>query len=336
MFAYCNASGEERVAQQLAERYTSLANRKGEPSRVAVGERLIGLAMHYGGNQSTARYHIERSMRLHDPRSDRLRPFRLLNDERVQAQVLFGRVLWLQGSVDQAKHNAQESLKHACAIQHQASICYALGAALCPITLAIGDLDDAERSIAMLIDASTKYNSTFWMNLGPGLQGALLCRRDAVAGTRLLSAAYDTFRKIGLLLHFSGYLADLAGGLAAIGRLADGLIILDEALDQARRDGLMWHIPELLRVKGELLLQDAGDPSDAAIDGCFQEALAIAKSQDALFWELRAATSFARLRRDQGRPADATALLQPVYDRFTEGFETADLRSARALLDTLR
>jgi len=98
----------------------------------------------------------------------------------------------------------------------------------------------------------------------------------------------------------------------------------------------MWHIPELLRVKGELLLQDAGDPSDAAIDGCFQEALAIAKSQDALFWELRAATSVARLRRDQGRPADATALLQPVYDRFTEGFETADLRSARALLDTLQ
>ena len=189
----------------------------------------------------------------------------------------------------------------------------------------------------MLIDASTKYNSTFWMNLGPSLQGALLCRRDAVAdGTRLLSAAYDTFPKIGPLVHFSGCLADHAEGLAAIGRLADGLIILDEALDQARRDGLMWHIPELLRVKGELLLQDAGGPSDAAIDGCFQEALAIAKSQDALFWELRAATSFARLRRDQGRPADATALLQPVYDRFTEGFETADLRSARALLGTLR
>ena len=97
-----------------------------------------------------------------------------------------------------------------------------------------------------------------------------------------------------------------------------------------------WLTPELLRLKGEiLLLQSTPAVAETAAD-FFWQALDWAHRQGALSWELRAATSLARLWRDQGRSADATGVLQPVYDRFTEGLETADLRSARALLDTLR
>ena len=97
-----------------------------------------------------------------------------------------------------------------------------------------------------------------------------------------------------------------------------------------------WLTPELLRLKGEiLLLQSTPAFAETAAD-LFWQALDWARRQGALSWELRAATSLTRLLRDQGRSATATGVLQPVYDRFAEGFETADLRSARALLDTLR
>jgi predicted ATPase len=94
-----------------------------------------------------------------------------------------------------------------------------------------------------------------------------------------------------------------------------------------------WVTPELLRLKGELLLLQNGSAAEA--EALFRQALAGARRQEALSWELRAATSFARLLRNQGRPADAIACLQPVYDRFTEGFDTGDLIAAKQLLDEL-
>jgi predicted ATPase len=103
-----------------------------------------------------------------------------------------------------------------------------------------------------------------------------------------------------------------------------------------REDGQQWYVPELLRIKGEVLLRQAGDRSAAAAEDCFGQAAEMAREQGALFWELRVALSLARLLHGQGRSADAMGILQPVYDRFTEGFETTDLRSARVLLDALR
>jgi predicted ATPase len=123
--------------------------------------------------------------------------------------------------------------------------------------------------------------------------------------------------------------------LGRAGKTADGLAAVEDALLSIEHTEELWPIAELLRIKGELLLlQSAGDAVAAAEDH-FRQALDWARRQGALSWELRASTSLARLLRDQGRPADATAPLQPVYDRFTEGFATADLRTARALLDGL-
>jgi predicted ATPase len=100
-------------------------------------------------------------------------------------------------------------------------------------------------------------------------------------------------------------------------------------------DGQQWYVPELLRIKGEVLLRQAGDGSAAAAEDCFNQAREMAREQGALFWELRVALSLARLLRGQGRSADAMGILQPVYDRFTEGFGTADLQAGKMLLDEL-
>jgi len=124
--------------------------------------------------------------------------------------------------------------------------------------------------------------------------------------------------------------------LGLAGRVSEGCAAIDEGLQWCERTQGRWAIAEWLRVKGELLLLQGGSAQRAAAEGQFRHALDWARRQGALSWELRAATSLARLWRDQGRTEDAQQLLAPVYDRFTEGFETADLRAAKALIDDLR
>jgi predicted ATPase len=103
----------------------------------------------------------------------------------------------------------------------------------------------------------------------------------------------------------------------------------------AERGGERWYVAELLRIKGELLLQEAADQSISAAEYCFHGALEVARQQGALSWELRAALSLARLRVRQERQHDVREILAPVYGPFAEGFETADLRSAKLMLESL-
>jgi predicted ATPase len=188
----------------------------------------------------------------------------------------------------------------------------------------------------MLVDLAATHSLTLWASFGRCLEGALLIKRGKVAeGSILLRAAVGAFPATGQTVHLLGFLGDLAEGLAAVGRLTEAHATLDEALARYDRDAQLWCVAELHRVKGELLLLETADQSVAAAEACFFRALDIARRQGALFWQLRAALSLARLRVRQGRRDDARQFLAPVYDQFTEGFETTDLRGARAILENL-
>jgi predicted ATPase len=169
------------------------------------------------------------------------------------------------------------------------------------------------------------------------MEGKLLIRRgEFESGTVLLRTASDTCERTGWTICYPELLGALAEGLAGLGQLTEAITTIDRALGTANRGGERWFVAEILRAKGELLLlHEAGTQSTSAAERCFCQALEVAREQDALSWELRAALSFARLRVKQDRQDDARQLLAPVYKRFTEGFETPDLRSARALLRTL-
>jgi predicted ATPase len=171
--------------------------------------------------------------------------------------------------------------------------------------------------------------------VGRCLEAALLIeRREFEAGTALMVTTLDAGTNSGWLGRFTEYLGILAQGIAGLGQIGIALATVDQALARADRGAERWYVAELLRIKGELLIQEATAQSVSAAEDCFVGAIDVAREQGALFWELRAAMSLARLRVTQDRHYDARQVLSPVYDRFTEGFETADLRCARAILES--
>ena len=159
---------------------------------------------------------------------------------------------------------------------------------------------------------------------------------DVVTGLRLLREGFDELGGANTVFRFLTLLGEMAEALGRAGLIADGFAAIDEAIERCERTEEHWVMSELLRIKGELLLLGGAQGTTAVAEDHFRQALGWARRQGALSWELRAATSLARLLRDQGRPADAMALLQPVYDQFTEGFDTADLQAAKALIDALQ
>jgi len=330
-----NLHGDYQGAQLFAERFAMVARRVGDPADILVGDRLVGTTMHYKGNQAQARRYLERVLALYVAPIDHRHTIWFYHNQRALARLMLARVLCLQGFLDQARHHAQSSLEDAQATDNALSIRYVLGWAVFPIALMTKDFAAAEKSLATFIDISATA-LPYWKIWGGSLQGTLLIKRgEFAAGSALLSAALDTSVRPGWRMRFPDFLGILAEGLAGLGRLTEAQVTIEEAIERSNRDGECWCLAELLRIKGELLLKEATAQLYSAAEDCFVGAIDLAREQGALFWELRAALSLTRLLRDQGRPAEGVALLQPVYDRFTEGFETADLKAAKALLDAL-
>jgi predicted ATPase len=294
---------------------------------------VIGVSLYLRGDLPGARDHLERVLTEYVASDDRSHTLRFQFDLPVSARVSIAWILWLQGLPDQAIRTAEEAIEDARAADHAISICYALVFAACPIAFLTGDLTAAEQYVSMLGDLSTRYALTLWGALGRAYRGLLLVRKGNVAaGSALLRAGLDEAGSAGLAVRLITFL-DWSTELSRhAGQIARQLEAVEDATDRSREVEEHWAIAELLRVKGELLLLDGAPEAARVAEDHFQQALDWARQQGALAWELRAATSLARLWRDQGRSADAVTVLKPVNDRFTEGFDTADLVAAKGLL----
>jgi hypothetical protein len=327
-------NGHYRVALAMGQRFCALAERRSDPNDWLTGERMIGITQHYLGDLPSARRHLEHMLAHYVTPDHGSHIIRFQIDPRMQASLFLARILWLQGFPEQAMHTAESSVGHAREANHVLSIGRALAQAACPIALWIGDLAAAEHYVEMLLDHSTRHALVRWRVWGLCHQGVLVIRRgDLSTGLRLLRATFDDPGAAGPAPRFFTF--HMAEALGQAGQIADGLAAVEEAIVRSDPSEGRWLIAELLRTKGELLLLQGAPGAAATAEDHFRQALDWARRQGALSWELRAATSLARLLSDQGRSADATALLQPVYARFTEGFATADLKAAKAFLDDL-
>ena len=337
LWSHHAGSGELRVALSVAQQLASLPPDQAGPDDLIVGERLLGSTLYFMGELSNARRHLEHVLSRYpaspawaDPDATRFEWSR-----RAAARGSLVPVLWLQGFPDQAMEMAQAYVDEAQATGHPVSVCWALYAA-CPVALAIGDLATAERYVAILLDHSARHAPGFLQALAHGLHGELLIKRgNAVGGVQCLRIALDELSASGFVLRRPALLGALAEGLAAAGSVAEGHLAIAEAVAQCERTDELWNITELLRIKCELLLLEGTPEAMAAAEDHFQQALDWGRRQGALSWQLRCATSLARLLKEQGRVDAARELLSATYNRFTEGFDTADLKGAKALLVSL-
>jgi predicted ATPase/DNA-binding winged helix-turn-helix (wHTH) protein len=326
--------GDHQVALALAERFRRHAVTTADPD-LLVGERMVGAAQHFLGNQNQARRHIEHMLTGYVSPADWSDKIRFHVDQRIAACCFYSRILLLQGFADWAMRIAASAVEDALAIDHPISVLFALFHETTVAFLA-GDLPAAEGFVGMLLDLSVKHGVDAWNVVGRCFKGVLLISRDdVVAGLQELRATLAGFPGTASNANFVLFHAEYARALGRAGEVAKGLLTIEEALAPCELNKEGWYVAELMRVKGELSLQDAGDRSAATADKYFTRAIEVARRQGALMWELRSATSLAGLRVRQGRHEEARRILAPVYDRFTEGFETTDLRSARTMLESL-
>jgi predicted ATPase/DNA-binding winged helix-turn-helix (wHTH) protein len=334
IYAYRGEYGRARIA---AERIEQIAPRIDDPENLRVAYRLMGIALLTSGKPREAQQYFERVLRSPAVPGDRRGVIYYDSNDHMVARAMLAGALWMQGFTEQALNEARLSLELQ-GTDHQLLLCRILYYGICRIAPMIGDFATADREIARLIEVATGLNAHFWQTAGHFLKGKLLVERGEFAqGLLVLRDAFETCGRTGWNLSYPEFKGALALGLAGLGRLDEALGALEDAVASAGQgtDDQVWYVPELLRIKGEVLLQQAADQSALAAEDCFNQAAQMAREQGALFWELRVALSVARLRVTQGRRDEARAPLASVYDRFTEGFATADLQAARLLLEEL-
>jgi predicted ATPase/DNA-binding winged helix-turn-helix (wHTH) protein len=326
--------GDYQAALIFAERFRGHAITSVDTADLLIGDRMIGSVLHVLGNQIDARPHVERMLDRYVAPIDGSDKIRFQFDQRTVARCFHSRIMWLQGFADQAMRIAASTVEDALAIDHPISALLALFHAACPVALLAGDLPVAGGFVRMLLDLSVKHGVDGWNVAGRCFRGVLLIRLgDIAAGLELLRTALVSMPETAFHLHYVQFLDESVQALGRTGEVAKGLLMIEGALARCEENEEGWYVPELMRVKGELLLQDSGDRS-ATADQYFRRAIKVARRQGALMWELRSAKSLAGLKARQGRHDEARQILAPVYDRFTEGFETTDLRSARAMLES--
>lgn len=317
-----------REALILAERCSAIADKSDDALIRMMGKLMLGNTLHSLGEHALALSHINSVVdQVLLPNELRLSIYRLV------ARLPFCNILWLRGFPDQARASTRTALDEARPGNSAIVLSQTLARAVCPIALYVGDLAEAERSVALLLSKSAEHALHTWNAVGRCLQGRLLLEQGDFTGLAVLQVALDWLHEIRFGVFYAISLGALAQGLGAAGRIAEGRAAIDEALERVNRNEERWCMAELLRIKGEILLLDG---ADATAEDYFLQALDWARRQGALSWELRAATSLAKLWHRQEKTAEAHDQLAAVYNRFTEGFETADLKAARALMDEPR
>jgi len=328
--------GEYGKAQIAAERIEQIAHRIGDPIHLRFAYQQRGTTLLWGGRPREARQYLERVLRLPAAPGDRQGAIYYNPNDRAVARAMLARALWMQGFADQALDEARLSVEELQGTDPPLQLCRILYQGICRIATITGDFATADREIARLIEVATGFNAHVWVTSGHFLKGQLLVERGEFAqGLLVLRDAFETCDRTGWHISYAEFKSALALGLAGTGRLDEALVALDGAMAADREGGRGWCAPELLRIKGEVLLQQAADQSTLAAEDCFNQAAQLAREQGALFWELRIALSVARLRVSQGRHHEARAPLASGYDWFTEGFATADLQAARTMLEGL-
>jgi predicted ATPase/DNA-binding winged helix-turn-helix (wHTH) protein len=325
---------ELQTAHELGEQLLSLAQRVQTPALLLLAHRVLGQTLAFLGEFSPAHVHLEREMTLYDLGQHRAFASLYGQDQGVICRSWAALTLWSLGYPDQALRRSREALTLAQELVHPFSLAYAMcfTGMLCQLCRDV--LAAQERATAAMA-LCTEQGFALYLARGTILQGwAMAEQGQGAEGLAQMCQGLVAYQATGAAVFRSYYLAFLAEAYGKLGQAGEGLTMLDEALTTVHKTGERFYEAELYRLKGELLLVCSAENYGEA-EACFQQALTVARRQQARSYELRAATSLSRLWQHQGQRAAAYDLLAPVYGWFTEGFDSLDLQEAKALLEAL-
>jgi predicted ATPase len=348
---------ELQTSGELANQLLQFASTQNDPALLMAAHQSCGLSLFYQGELAAALHHLEQGIALYDVKQPPSPAFLYGQDHGVMCLSYAAWVLTLLGYPDQALQRSTEALQLATQIGHPFSHALALHFAAL-VDHHRGEARAAQEKAEALITLSGDHGFTFYVTHGELLRGrALVEQRREEEGITLLRQGLSALQASGAAVRQSYYLASLAAASASQRQIDQGLTFLDKALGVSQAASERYYEAELYRLKGELTPQKgargwgpgAGASSRQApsskplvptevgqeAEGYFLKAIGIAGRQGAKSLELRAAISLGRLWRQQNKGNDARQLLAAIYGWFTEGFDTADLRAAKALLDEL-
>ena len=331
--AALNAFDGDAVCK-LATQFLSLAEKQGATIPLVIGHRLMGISLAWTGDVAKGRAHYDHGVVLYDPAAHRPLATRFGQDAGVSILCHRSMALWLLGYPDAALADAKQALQEASDIGQAPTLLFALF--FTSLTqIFCGDYAMATREHDEIIALADEKGSLYWKALCTPMQGYLfaLTGKSSHAVERITSGI-AALRSAGTAFWMPLHSSYLGRAYAELGQFDDAWRSIGEAIDTIESTKETWFEAEANRIAGEIALQSP-KPDATKAQEYFKRALAVARQQQAKSWELRAAMGMARLWRDQGKPQQARELLAPVYHWFTEGFDTLDLKQAKALLDEL-
>jgi predicted ATPase len=321
------------VLRDLAAQTLTLAEKQGLTGPLLIGHRVMGASLLATGDIAEGRKHLDRALALYDPAEHRRLATRFGQDLRVPILCQRAIALWMLGYPNGALADAEHALKDAREVGQSATLMYALSWTS-ETQILSGNNATANALLDELATLVDETGAGLWKPLRMIHQGfLLLLTGQAADALQMITSGLDAWRSIGASGQ-SRFLVYLAQANAELGQFDDAWRCISEALTGIDTTKERWFEADLNRIAGEVMRRSP--ESDATkVEAYFERALAIARQQQAKSWELRAAMSMARLWRDQGKQDEARDLLAPIYGWFTEGFNTLDLKQAKALLDEL-
>jgi class 3 adenylate cyclase/predicted ATPase len=321
-----------KAALRLGERLLSLG--QGNPAYLIEARMIMGLATMYLGDFRASEMHFQAGLALESPGGP-LQAFQYAGHSKAVCLAYLARTLSLLGYADRALDYSSQAVSVAQTLSMPLTLAQAQGmhALLYQVRREIDLAEEwADRNIAH----ANAQGFAYWRTLGSILKGWLLEQRgESELGICMYEKGVDGYRATGAKLGLSWFLGLKGELLAKSGRVDEGLLVVDEALSHIAETDERYYEAEAHRIKGELLLKQCRPSSTATAEASFRTSLEVARRQQAKIWELRAAISLARLLSRQERSRDAIIILNEIYDWFTEGFDTPDLKDARRLLDEL-
>jgi predicted ATPase len=334
LWRFYQSRGVLPTARELGEQLMRLAEQTADPIRLLEAHSALGQTLFQLGEYTAAWQHLAQGLALIDTRAQRTLVLRHGNAPGVVFLSFAALTQWCLGYPEQAMQHSREALALAHALDHPFSLAAAQHYAAF-LHRHRHEAREVQRLAGALLTLATAQGFPLYVGYGTLWRGwAGTMQGEEEAGLMPLYQGLAAILATGQTLAQPFCLVLLAEVAVQVGQIEEGLRLVAEALAAFQNSGRGDLLAEAYRLQGVLLRHQAG--ADAVqVEACFQQALTIARRQQAKSWELRAATSLARLWQQQGKRAEALALLAPIYDWFTEGFDTADLQTAKALLQAL-